>query len=81
MTRDQLPYISQRIGLRPKEAAEALGISDRTLRTWMRNEELPFLRVAGVVLIPREELERWLKQRIEREKRAEALVEEILANL
>ena len=81
MTRDQLPYISQRIGLRPKEAAEALGISDRTLRTWMRNEELPFLRVAGVVLIPREELERWLKQRIEREKRAEALAEEILADL
>ena len=79
--REQLPELSQRIGLRPKEAAEALGISDRTLRTWMRNEELPFLRVAGVVLIPREELERWLKQRIEREKRAEALVEEILANL
>ena len=70
-----------RIALRPKEAADALGISDRTLRTWMRDEELPFLKVAGVVLIPREELKRWLRERIEREKRAEALAEEILADL
>jgi len=69
------------LALRPKEAADALGIGDRTLRTWMRNEELPFLKVAGVVLIPREELERWLRERIEREKRAEALAEEILVNL
>ncbi|MCH7892743.1 MAG: hypothetical protein IH921_14705 [Gemmatimonadetes bacterium] len=29
----------------------------------------------------REELERWLRERIEREKRAEALAEEILVNL
>jgi len=78
---EELPDLGSRLALRPKEAADALGIGDRTLRTWMRNEELPFLKVAGVVLIPREELERWLRERIEREKRAEALAEEILVNL
>ena len=78
---EELPDLGSRLALRPKEAAEALGIGDRTLRTWMRDEELPFLKVAGVVLIPREELERWLRERIEREKRAEALAEEILVNL
>ncbi len=78
---EELPDLGSRLALRPKEAADALGIGDRTLRTWMRNEELPFLKVAGVVLIPREELERWLRERIEREKRAEALAQEILVNL
>ena len=81
MSEKAAPRSPERLALRPKEAAEALGISDRTLRTWMRDEELPFLRVAGLVLIPREELERWLGERVEREKRAEALAEEILVNL
>ncbi len=54
------PTLTPRIALRPKEAAEALGVSDRILRKWMRDEDLPFLRVAGVVLVPIAGLEEWL---------------------
>ena len=57
---EELPDLGSRLALRPKEAADALGIGERTLRTWMRDEELPFLRVAGVVLVPTAGLEEWL---------------------
>ena len=45
-----------RLALRPKEAAEALGVGERTLRGWMRDEGLPFARVGGAVLILRKDL-------------------------
>ena len=47
------------LALRPKEAAHALGISERTLRQML--PELPHLRVRGVVLLPVEELKEWLR--------------------
>jgi excisionase family DNA binding protein len=70
--------LSDRLSLRPKEAAAALGVSDRTLRTWMRDEGLPYLRLNGVVLIPRAGLDKWFAARISAEHRAEALADEIL---
>lgn len=73
--------MSDRLSLRPREAAEALGISDRTLRTWMRDEGLPYLRLNGVVLIPRAGLDKWLAERVSAEHRAEALANEILSEL
>ncbi len=70
-----------RLSYRPREAARLLGVSERTLRKWMRDEGLPFLRVDGVVLIPRAQLEEWLAARVESERRADHLAEEILEGL
>lgn len=52
--------LADRIALRPAEAADALGISERTLRTLM--PLLPFVRLGGVVLLPLRDLERWLSE-------------------
>ncbi len=68
----------RRLALRPGEAARALGVSDRTLRKWMRDEGLPYLRVGGAVLIPRAQLEKWMAERVTGEQQTDALVEEIL---
>ena len=73
-----LPDLRGRLALRPREAAAALGLSDRTLRKWMREEGLPYLRVGGVVLIPRGQLEEWMVGRVEWEGRSDALASEIL---
>ncbi len=40
----------ERLALRPKEAAEALGIGERTLRQIL--PELPHVRIGGAVLLP-----------------------------
>ena len=73
------PTVSQgRLALRPSEAAQALGVSERTLRKWMRDEGLPYVRVSGVVLIPRAQLEKWMADRLAGERRTDELVEEIL---
>lgn len=52
--------LSNRLALRPKEAAAVLGISDRTLRNLL--PEIPHFRRGGVVLIPKVALETWLAQ-------------------
>lgn len=75
------PPLGRRLALRPGEAAKALGISDRTLRTWMRDEGLPYARVGGAVLIPCAQLEAWMAARTDHEQRASALAEEILDDL
>ena len=70
-----------RLALRPKEAAEALGVGERTLRGWMRDEGLPFARVGGAVLILRKDLEHWIEQRVDTSERVSAIVDEILDDL
>ncbi len=70
-----------RLALRPKEAAEALGVSLGTLRKWMRDDGLPFMRLDGVVLIPRSELGEWMATHIADERRADAYAAEILDGL
>ncbi len=74
-------YLADRLALRPKEAAEALGISQRTLRKWMRDDGLPYLRLDGVVMIPRGQLEAWMAARVDTEYRSTVLAEEILDGL
>ena len=73
--------LSERLALRPAEAAEALGIAERTLRQWMRDEGLPYRRVNGVVLIPRTDLERWLSKGVEDDRKVDDLAAKILDNL
>ena len=50
--------LSDRIALRPREAAAALGISERKLRELL--PELPHVRRRGVLLFPVRALEAWV---------------------
>ena len=70
--------LGDRIALRPKEVAKALGISDRTLRKWMRDEGLPSFRVGDSVFIPSADLQHWMQERISSEQVAEEIAGEIL---
>ncbi len=72
--------LTDRLALRPKEAAEALGIGERTLRQLL--PELPHVRVGGVVLIPVDALRGWLRDRAKGEKgRVEAVVDDVLQSI
>ena len=69
--------LADRLALRPAEAAQALGIGERTLRQIL--PELPHVRVGGAVLLPVEGLRAWLRERAEAEQgRVEKAVDEIL---
>ena len=57
-----------RLALRPKEAAQALGIGERTLRQML--PELPHIHLGQAVLLPIEPLREWLRERVEVEKSA-----------
>jgi len=82
-TRNQLPAapsLETRLALRPREAAAALGISERKLRELL--PELPHIRIRGVVLIPVESVRRWLEERSRTEpERVDATAREILGAL
>jgi excisionase family DNA binding protein len=75
------PRLADRLALRPAEATKALGISEKTLRKWMRERELPYARLDGVVLIPRGSLERWIEEHLTTDSETNRLVDEILAEL
>lgn len=85
-----LPNLATRLALRPKEAAEALGISERKLRELV--PELPHVRRRGVLLFPVESLRAWLAGTAKAEsqavrirprgrKRADSLAREVLEDL
>ena len=68
---------AERLALRPKEAAEALGISERTLRQLL--PELPTVRRGNIVLVPVAGLREWLRAESEAEGgRGDKVVTEIL---
>ena len=72
--------LANRLALRPKEAAQALGIGERTLRQLL--PELPHVRVGGVVLLPVDQLREHLREMVRTEKhRGDAVVEEILRTI
>ncbi len=58
-----------RLALRPREAAESLGLCERTLRDL---PDAPRIKLNGVVLYPIAALERWLSDRLERGPEADA---------
>ena len=69
-----------RLAFRPREAAEALGISERKLRDLL--PELPHIRRGGVILIPVAPLEAWLAREAEAEmSRVDCLVSEVIAKI
>lgn len=69
--------LAERLALRPKEAATALGLSERTLRSLL--PQIPHFREGGVVLIPIDPLRDWLRERAKATAtRVEATVEEVM---
>ena len=57
------------LALRPKEAAAALGVSERTLWGWTAAGEIPHIRRGAVVLYPVLDLQRWLSEQAAGEAR------------
>lgn len=53
-----------RLALRPREAAKALGISERTLWTWTSNGTIPHIRQGKTILYPTASLARWLDEQV-----------------
>ena len=60
--------LSDRLALSPKEAAAALGVSEGLVRKWL--PELPHVHLGERVLIPVDQLKRWLQERSRAEQDA-----------
>ncbi|HEX4128504.1 MAG TPA: helix-turn-helix domain-containing protein [Pirellulales bacterium] len=58
------------LALRPRDAAKALGISERTLREWTKNGDIPHVRVDGgrAIIYPVDALRDWLRHQAEASK-------------
>ena len=52
------------IALRTKEAAIALGISERTLNTWRKTRDVPHFKLNGTVLYPVKDLTEWVSEQL-----------------
>ena len=78
---DESLDLANRLALRPKEAAEALGVSERTMRKWMRDAGLPHLQLDAVVCIPVAELREWMVERMASSRRTDEIAEKILRDL
>jgi len=50
------------LALRPREAARAIGISERTLFSWTKSGSVPHVKIGRAVLYPVESLKRWLAE-------------------
>lgn len=64
------PDLADRITLRPRDAARALGISERTLRDLLGSGAIAHMRLKRAILIPRADLEAFVAARLERGGRA-----------
>lgn len=77
---DEASLLAGRLALRPREAARALGIGERTLRQIL--PEIPHVHVGSAVVIPVDLLREWLTRRARAEQRkADAVVQEVLSEL
>lgn len=53
------------LALRPREAAKALGVSERLLWQWTHDGAIPHLRVGRTILYPVDMLQEWLRRQAE----------------
>jgi excisionase family DNA binding protein len=75
-----LPHLDHRLALRLKEAAAALGVSERTMRELLPT--IPHYRCRRVLLIPVRGLREWLERKsLEGHDRVDSAVEEILSGI
>jgi excisionase family DNA binding protein len=51
----------QRIALRPRDAAKALGISERLLWDWTHHGDIPHVRMGRTILYPVDAVQTWLR--------------------
>ena len=51
------------IGIRSREAARLLGVSERTLWSWAQKGLVPHRRIGRIVLFSPSELQRWILER------------------
>ncbi len=71
------PNLDTRLALRAREAAAALGISERKLRDL--SPYLPTVRLGGVLLYPVEGVRKWLQtEATNQEAAADAVADQIL---
>ncbi len=78
-TKDRL-VLSERLALRPREAAKALGLSERSLRDLL--PQLPVVRTRRAVLIPVDALREWLLSRARSDgDKAKKVAQEVLQDL
>ena len=61
-----------------KELTQYCGLSERTLRTYLKNEALPFYSVGRKILIRRMEFDNWMTKYRGNEDRVTKLVDELL---
>ncbi len=50
------------LSLRPREAAAALGVSERTLWGWTQRGDVPHIRRGKTILYPVDMLRKWLEE-------------------
>lgn len=63
--------MTTQLSLRPREAARALGVSERWLWEQTKAGEIPCTKVGRVTLYAREMLEEWLRRRAAQQQRPE----------
>jgi excisionase family DNA binding protein len=51
------------LALRPREAAKALGVSERSLWEWTHRGDVPHVRIGRTILYPVDALRNWLCRR------------------
>lgn len=59
----EVPFLA----LRPRQAAEALGISEATLTRLTRDRRVPVIKLDRATLYPLRELSEWLSAQVETE--------------
>jgi len=59
------------LALRPREAAKALGVSERLLWDWTHHGDVPHVRIGRTILYPVDALRDWLKRQAELAKGGE----------
>ena len=65
--------LSVRMALRPREAAEALGVSERTIREVL--PEIPHTHLGACVVIPVHSLRAWLDKKVSQDARGDVSLE------
>ncbi len=54
----QIPCLAMRV----RDAAKAIGVSERTLWEWIYAGKVPHIRMGKIVLLPVDTLREWLRQ-------------------
>jgi excisionase family DNA binding protein len=62
---------SPNLSLRPREAAKALGVSERLLWQWTHHGDIPHVRIGRTILYPVDSLRDWLTRQADVAKRSD----------